>query len=195
MSLFARIASRFIVPAAVAESDVLRAAFDVETDDLVTTATTIHCLVIVDLDSGEVFEYGPERIDAGLAHLACIRYLIGHNALCFDLPVLRRLKNWVPPPDTTIIDTLVAGRLILPHIADLDDQVAAMNGPKLGKLRGRHSLEAWGARLGFPKVGADITDFSQWTPELQQRCVGDTKLTCAVWRFLQPDGYEAGHGA
>ena len=31
-----------------------------------------------------------------------------------------------------------------------------MGDPPLGKLRGRYSLEAWGARLGIPKIGADI---------------------------------------
>ena len=64
-----------------------------------------------------------------------------------------------------------------------------MGDPKLGSLRGRYSLEAWGVRLGMPKVGADIEDWSAWTPEMQARCVGDVRLTKALWDFLQPDGY------
>jgi DNA polymerase-1 len=84
---------------------------------------------------------------------------------------------------------LIASRLILPHVSDLDDQAGAMGAPRLGKLRGRYSLEAWGIRLGIPKIGADITDWSQWTPEMQERCGGDVAICKALWRFLQPDGY------
>lgn len=89
----------------------------------------------------------------------------------------------------SIVDTLITGRLILPNVADLDDQAAAMGDPPLGKLRGRYSLEAWGQRLGIPKTGTDITDWSRWTPEMQERCVGDVAICKALWRFLQPDGY------
>jgi hypothetical protein len=74
--------------------------------------------------------------------------LIGHNCADFDLPLLLRLHGWAPKPGCKIVDTLIASRLILANIGDLDDQSAAMGDPKLGKLRGRHSLEAWGARLG-----------------------------------------------
>ena len=67
-------------------------------------------------------------------------------------------------------------------------QAEVIKDPPLGKLNGRFSLKAWGARLGIPKVGADIIDFTQWSPELQQRCVGDTQLSKVLWQFLQPDG-------
>jgi hypothetical protein len=48
--------------------------------------------------------------------------------------------------------------------------------------------EAWGTRLGFPKVGADIADWSEWTPEIQARCANDILLNKRLWDFLQPDG-------
>jgi DNA polymerase I len=133
----------------------------------------------------------PNRFPAALAHLARADYLTGHNITGYDLPLLERLHGWRPKPGCAVVDTLIASRLILPNIADLDDQAAAMGDPPLGKLRGRYSLEAWGMRLGIPKVGADIEDWSQWTPEMQARCVGDVALTKALWRFLQPDGYSA----
>jgi hypothetical protein len=56
-------------------------------------------------------------------------------------------------------------------------------------LRGRYSIEAFGERLGIPKTGTDIEDWSQWTPEMQERCVGDVAICKALWRFLKPDGY------
>jgi DNA polymerase-1 len=185
--IFQRLARAYIVPPA-AKSGGLRLAFDVEADGFLDVATVVHCIVIIDLDSDRIHEYGPQQVADALAHLSRADYLVGHNIQNFDIPLLQRLHSWTPPAGTKIVDTLVAGRLILPNIGDLDDQVAAMGGPKLKKLRGRYSVEAWGARLGVAKVGADIKDFSKWTPELPTRCIGDVKITGTAWRFLQPDG-------
>ena len=188
MSIFTRLAARYIIPANTAASG-LRLVFDIETDGLLNSVTKVHCVVIIDLDTGEIFEYGHDQIDAALAQLARADYLTGHNICNFDLEVLRRLHNWTPAPACVILDTLIAGRLILPNLTDLDDQAGAMGDPKLGSLRGKYSLEAWGARLGIPKTGTDIKDWSAWTPEMQERCVGDVKICKTLWRFLQPDSY------
>jgi RecA-family ATPase/DNA polymerase I-like protein with 3'-5' exonuclease and polymerase domains len=187
-SIFRRLAARFIIPGN-AKADGLRLAFDIEADGLLDAATTINCIVIADLDSDQVDEYSPDQIPAALDHLARADYLTGHNICGYDLPLLRRLHNWVPMHDCTIVDTLVASRLILPNLSDLDDQAAAMSDPALGKLRGRYSLEAWGARLGIAKTGTDITDWSKWTPQMQERCAGDVAICKALWRFLEPGGY------
>jgi DNA polymerase I-like protein with 3'-5' exonuclease and polymerase domains len=188
VSKFRRLASRLIVPTTAPKCDGLRVAFDVEADGLARDATKIHTIVIADLDSDQVDQYGPDQIGAGLAHLSRAAYLAAHNATGFDVPVLRRLYGW--QPQGRIVDTLVAGRVILPNLEDLDDKAAAMGDPKLGhKLRGRYSIEAWGMRLRIPKVGIDITDWSQWTPAMQERCVGDTLICKTLWQFLQPDGY------
>ena len=97
----------------------------------------------------------------------------------------------MPAPDCKIVDTLIASRLILPNIDALDGEAKARHDPPMGKLTGSHSLEAWGVRFGQPKIGLDIKDWSTWTPEMQARCVGDTRLTKALWRALQPDGQPA----
>jgi DNA polymerase I-like protein with 3'-5' exonuclease and polymerase domains len=165
----------------------LRLVFDIETNGLLD-ATVVHCVVIADLDNDQVDEYGPDQIAAALDHLKRADYLTGHNIQGFDLPLLRRLHGWAPAADC-VIDTLISARLILPNLDDLDDKTAAMGGKALGKLRGRYSLEAFGERLGIPKTGTGIEDWSQWTPEMQQRCVGDTLICRALWHFLQPDGY------
>jgi DNA polymerase I-like protein with 3'-5' exonuclease and polymerase domains len=187
--MFAYLARRYIVPAADKSDGKLRLVFDTETDGL-DDATKVHCIVTADLDSDQIDEYGPDQISAALAHLARADYLVGHNICGYDLPLLQRLCAWTPPPSCIVLDTLIASRLILPHLDDLDDQAGAMaKFSPLGELRGRYSLEAWGVRLGTPKIGADIAVWSAWTPEIQERCVGDTKLCKALWRFLQPDGY------
>ncbi len=186
-NLFKRLAARYIMSGG-AKRDGLRLVFDAETDGL-ATATKVHCIVVGDLDDEQITEYGPGQIDAALEHLARADCLIGQNILGYDLPLLRRLHRWVPPADCIITDTLVASRLILPDIGGLDEECTARGAPSLGKLTGSHSLEAWGVRLNIPKVGAAITDWSTWTPEMQARCVGDVRLCMALWRFLKPDEY------
>jgi hypothetical protein len=188
MSKFINIAARYIVFADT-RSDGLRFAFDVEADGLVDAATKIHCIAIADLDSDQIDTYGLGQIAAGLEHLARADYLTGHNITGFDLPLLQRLHNWAPSPGCRVMDTLVAGRLILPNVDDVDDQATALGDPALGKLRGRYRLEAWGLRLGIPKTGTDIKDWLAWTPEMQERCAGDVMICKALWHFLEPDGY------
>ena len=189
MSKFRYLARPFIIPATDIKRGGLRLAFDTEADGLLDDATRAHCIVIADLDNDQTFEYGPTQIAAALEHLTRADYLAGHNVCGYDLPLLHRLFSWAPSCDCTILDTLVASRLILPHLSDLDDQAAAMGDPKLGKLRGRYNLEAWGARLGIPKVGAGIEDWSTWTPEMKARCIGDVAICKALFHFLKPDGY------
>src|SRR5262249_6288875 len=57
------------------------------------------------------------------------------------------------------------------------------------KIYGKYSLEAWGVRLGEMKIGAEIEDWSKWSPEIQARCVGDVNICRQLWQFLRPDGY------
>jgi hypothetical protein len=187
-SIFRRLAAPFIIPGTV-KTNGLRAAFDIEADGLLDTVTKIHCIVVVDLDSNQVDEYGPGQITAALDHLKRARYLTGHNIQGYDLELLRRLHGWTPAADCIVIDTLVTARLILPNLADLDDHAAAIGDKSFGKLRGRYSIEAWGERLGIPKTGTGIENWAEWTPEMQERCAGDTLICKALWRFLQPDGY------
>jgi DNA polymerase-1 len=185
--IFADLARKYIMPAASKDAG-LSLVFDLESDGLLADATKAHCIVIGDPTSGEITEYGPDRIADALKHLARANRLSGHNVQGFDLPLLKRLYGWAPPAACEILDTLIICRTVFPHLDEIDDQAAAMSKVPIGTLRGRYSLEAWGFRLGKPKIGADIDDWSKWTPEMQERCVGDVRLTMALWRFLQPDG-------
>jgi DNA polymerase I-like protein with 3'-5' exonuclease and polymerase domains len=187
---FLHLARRYII-SATTKAEGPRLIFDTEADGLLDAASKMHCIVVADLDGDRIDEFGPTQIEAGLARLSEARYLVGHNISGYDLPLLRKLYGWSPVLDCVVVDTLIASRLILPLILDLDRQAIGAGDSSMGKLTGRHSLEAWGARLGMPKVGTDIEVFSEWTPELQQRCVRDVQLTKALWQFLQPDGQAA----
>jgi hypothetical protein len=187
-NLFASLARPCIAPGTV-EPGLLRGAFDIECDGLLDTVSRVHCLAIAEIDTDKIYEYRPQEIEAGLAHLARFDVIIGHNVRGIDLRVLRKLRGWEPPSGCTVMDTPIIARLIVPHVADIDAEIKARTGASLGKLHGRFSLEAFGVRLGHPKVGADITDWSKWTPEMQARCVGDALITKGVWGLLKPEGY------
>jgi DNA polymerase I len=58
---------------------------DLETNGLYNEVTTIHCLVLHDLNRDQTFTYGPDNIAAGLEHLATADVLIGQNILFYDI--------------------------------------------------------------------------------------------------------------
>jgi len=187
--LFAQLARPFITLGGASDNR-LPLILDLEADGLLDTVTCVHCIVIGELDSNRVYEYGPGQIAEALKHLARADTLIGHNIQGYDLRVLEKLHNWMRPPWIGIVDTLIAARLILPHLDRLDGEVTQRaKDAAFGKIYGKYSLEAWGARLGEMKVGAEIEDWSKWSPEIQARCVGDVNICKQLWQFLQPDGY------
>jgi DNA polymerase I-like protein with 3'-5' exonuclease and polymerase domains len=187
--LFAQLARPFIMPASN-RGEGLRLIFDLESDGLLDAVARVHCIVIGEPDSDRVHEYGPGRITDALAHLARADVLIGHNIQSYDLPVLRKLHGWEPPSACRIVDTLIAARVILPHLDTIDAEVTARTrNAAFGQIHGKYSLEAWGVRLGIPKVGAELNDWSQWTPEIQARCVVDVTICKRLWQFLQANGY------
>jgi hypothetical protein len=188
--LFKQIAAPYIIAPETGMTGSLRLVFDVEADGLLDAVTKAHCIVIANLDQDEINAYGPAEIGAALAHLQRADYLVSHNGIGYDLPLLRQLYGWAPSPTCKIVDTLTTGRLILPDVASFDDKVAAMTRQKSGEMRGSYSLEAWGTRLGVAKVGTDIEVWKEWSPEIQERCVGDVRLTKTLHHFLKPDGYD-----
>lgn len=51
-------------------------------------------------------------------------------------------------------------------------------------MEGGHSLENWGRMLHHPKTGLEITDWSQFSPEMVDRCLNDARLTKKVYDTL-----------
>lgn len=165
-----------------------RVVFDVETDGLLEKATKVHSLVIRDLDSDKLLSCtdaladGPSIAD-GLAVLAAADLLIGHNAIKFDIPVLKKLyPSW--NPTGTVRDSLVCTRYIFAHIEESDWE-AVRRGTLPGKLVGAHSLKSWGYRLGVLKgTYAEENDaaWDQWSESLQRYCEQDTLVTKILWQ-------------
>lgn len=162
---------------------------DIETDGLLDTLTKVHCLVLQDVDTHEVFSYGPNEIQQGLDRMAAADKLIFHNGIKFDFPALEKVyPDWRYDRDR-VIDTLVCTRLIWTTLSDTDGaRIAA--GKIEPKLRGSHSLAAWGKRLGVLKGDfGQTTDWSEWSPEMQTYCEQDVAVTLKLWAAISAKEY------
>lgn len=165
-----------------------RYAFDTETNGLLESLTKLHCLVIKNVDTGEVWDFadqpGKMPIQAGLEILASADVLIGHNIINFDL---KAIKKVYPEWRTTALirDTLVLTRLMWPHIAEQDFIRARKNKlPK--KLIGSHSLEAWGWRIGNYK-GDYSGSWDEWNPDMHEYMLQDGEVTFTLWKRIEKE--------
>lgn len=168
--------------------------FDIETDGLLDTVTRLHCLVILDPDTGEMVScHTPTEVAAGLSLLANAETVVGHNILSFDIPVLKKLYNFKPHKDhQTVLDTLVCTRLIYPDIKNTDFAMQKTRHASALPLRlfGSHSLEAWGFRLGVYKdTFGKTTDWKEWSKEMQEYCEQDVRVTERLWRMILAKEY------
>ena len=156
--------------------------FDLETDGLYDEVTTIHCLVLHDLNRDQTFTYGPDSIAAGLEHLATAHVLIGQNILFFDIPVIRKLYPFYTFAAARIIDTLITTRLIWPKekLYDMDTEQYTQVPPK---LRGSASLKAWGYRLSDYKI--DFKDFKEYSEAMAEYCRQDVTITTQLFKHTQ----------
>ena len=162
-----------------------RYVFDIETDGL--NPTVVHVISMFDLDTGEATTYNPDNIDIGAAKLNEAELLIGHNIINFDIPVLERLcsAQFTPDKPRKVIDTLVLSQLCYSDILPLDTYLTKVKGIFMGKLMKRHSLEAWGVRLGEHKGDFKYkTDWATWSPEMSTYCAQDVKVSTRVYNAL-----------
>ena len=156
--------------------------FDLETNGLYDEVTTIHCLVLHDLNRDQTFTYGPDSIAAGLEHLATAHVLIGQNILFYDIPVIRKLYPFYTFAAARIIDTLITTRLIWPKekLYDMDTEQYTQVPPK---LRGSASLKAWGYRLSDYKIS--FKDFKEYSEEMLAYCIQDVNVTTKLFEHTQ----------
>jgi DNA polymerase I-like protein with 3'-5' exonuclease and polymerase domains len=109
--------------------------------------------------------------------------LIGHHIIQYDIPAIQQVYPTFKPKGK-LIDTLILCRMLYPNIFDTDVKNKWEGMPI--QLYGRHSLEAYGFRLGYSKRHAGLEDFSVLSAELAERCVCDVELNVKLWNGLQP---------
>ena len=113
-----------------------------------------------------------------------LMFIVGHNIIGYDLPVLRKIYPWFKY-DGTAIDTLVLSRSYHPNLMEIDKR---RNVPRMPlQLYGRHSLEAYGYRLGeYKGEFGKTSDWSQWSQEMQDYCVQDVNVTTKLCEHFRP---------
>jgi DNA polymerase I-like protein with 3'-5' exonuclease and polymerase domains len=167
----------------------MRLLFDAETNGLPRKGMDrLHCLVIKDLDTQEVFRFNDtgngRSITEGVNLLAEAKLLVGHNIVYFDIPVIQSLYPFFEYSGN-VLDTLILSRLFYPDILNRDFRKRPIGMPP--KLYGRHSLEAWGYRLGHYKGEfAKTTDWADWSQEMEDYCVQDTAVTSSLFDVFEP---------
>jgi len=165
-----------------------RYIFDLESDGLLDELTTIHCLVLKDVDTGEVISTSSQTLDVKdtiAERLMKADMIIGHNIINFDIPAIQKLYPWFTIDRSKAFDTLVMSRLIWTDLFG-DDEGLWRAGTLKGNLRGRHSLKAWGVRLGLLKGDfGDTTKWDKWSPEMQEYCERDVEVTTKLFALIE----------
>ena len=160
--------------------------FDIETDGLLNDCTQIHCLIAYDTEAKEMYTYSDsgtkEPVVRGVQLLADASCIAGHNILGYDIPVLRKFYPWFDRT-TGMVDTLLLSRLIHPNLIDIDKRRQWPHMPL--QLYGRHSLEAYGHRLGEYKGDfSKSTDWKQFSPEMEEYCKQDVVVTTKLCKHF-----------
>ena len=153
---------------------------DLEADGLLDKATTIWCGTFYDTRGGAEKTYHIEQdkyyVDNMLTWLNRLLnnkyYLVGHNLIGYDLPLINKLKG-VELPQDKIIDTYVLSRMFFPDI----------KGHKKP-----HSIEAWGERFGIPKP--EHEDWSKFSPEMLNRNKVDVVINTKLFELIQKKGFK-----
>ena len=161
--------------------------FDIETNGLYDDVTHLHCIGIHDLDAKETYVFNDtgsaEPIVRGIQLLEEADSVIGHNIIGYDIPVIRKLFPWFSPSGATM-DTLVLSRIYHADILKTDQKRKWKYMPL--QLYGRHSLEAYGYRLGeYKGCFGKTTDWKEWSEDMQEYMLQDVKVTTKLWKHFQ----------
>ena len=163
--------------------------FDIETNGLLHDVYEIHCIAIYDSTKEESFVFNDrggscQPITEALHWLTSADVIAGHNIIGYDLPVLRKVYPWFEY-NGDVLDTLVLSRLYHPNLMEIDKR---RNVPRMPmQLYGRHSLEAYGYRLGeYKGEYGKTSDWKQWSQEMQDYCEQDVKVTTKLCEHFRP---------
>ena len=176
---------------------MLRFACDIETNGLLHELNRVHSLVLRNLDNNEVIScsnhgnYFPVEFGLGLLEKADL--IVGHNFINFDLRGIAKVyPTFKINEKCEIHDTLIISRVLSPEMETVDTQKY----PHIAsKYKGKHSLAAWGERLGVAKIKftedqtkkavAKENVWERWSEEMQVYCEQDTLVTKVLYEYFQ----------
>lgn len=139
-----------------------RGVFDIESNGYLYETTVIWCIVIKDIDSGDIYTFGPDEIEDGVNFLSRFDMLIGHNICNFDVNLIWRFyPNWTY---RNLRDTLCMSKLFHPE------------------RRGGHGLESFG--MQFKRYKPYIEDFTKFDEGMIHRCTEDVEINHMAYEYL-----------
>ena len=127
------------------------------------------------------------NLEEGLKLLKQAELLIGHNIQGYDIPALEKVFGF--KCDSELFDTLLCSRLIWTNRQEADYKFKEVP----PKLIGKHSLAAWGYRLGLRK--GDYAEeqgdkaFVEYTKELEDYCANDVEVTHKLYEVILKQNY------
>lgn len=163
----------------------LRLLFDTEANGFLEEATQVHCIAAANVDTGERYDWRPGQIEEALDFLSGADVLIAHNGLRYDVPLLHKLFSW--SPSGIVRDTMILARLKYPNVFDLDEDLI-VHGKLPKNCRGKHTLRAWGHRLGEHKTEYE-GGFDEWSQDMHDYMIQDVTTNVKLWNYLKADEY------
>lgn len=175
--------------------------FDIETNGFLDVLDRVHCIVLKDVETGEVHSFadqdGYRPITEALDLLASADMIVGHNSIKFDVPSIKKVyPTW--KTKAVVRDSLLMSRLLWPEMREADTQpvtrakrIRSGLSPMPKAMLGKHSLEAWGHRLGEYK-GDYKGPWDTWSPAMQTYCEQDVEVTANLWDRITRRNYAEG---
>lgn len=138
--------------------EITKYIIDIETDGLLDEVSRVHCLSYCDTKSGIIGSLtNPQLIKQFFLQEDVV--FIGHNIICYDVPVIEKLFN--VEVKAKQYDTLALSWTLFPE-------------------NDKHGLEQWGEFFGIKKP--EIKDWNNLTiDDYVHRCQEDVKINYKLW--------------
>lgn len=156
--------------------------FDLETDGLLEKVSLIHCGVTYNTETREYKKYDNTQISLLINDLRNAESVAAHNAINFDVPVIKKLHNVDLHNEVKVVDTIIWSKLAYYNLMEIDSRSARVP----PRLKGSHSLKAWGYRLGVHKgeYGEQVGAWDTFNVEMLDYCAQDVKVTVELYEKL-----------
>jgi hypothetical protein len=174
-----------------------RVVFDIEANGLLDDVSEVWCISFKNIDTQDSMTLSGDTLTADNIRQAFSLKdrIIGHNIICYDLPLLKKMYNLDLISilgKEAIVDTLLLSQVLNPDRELPRGCPTTIRNPvtKRGKAVTPHSLEAWGYRVGYKKI--EIYDWTTFSPEMLERCEVDVEINEKVYyTLLKEAGLEA----